>query len=75
MAGRGGGAPTVAVKVDLERHVREGESPVLDTDGEGWLPSSESRVCLGMQPKVGGKLHLKLNTGTRPIANKYHEER
>ena len=35
MAGRGGGAPTVAVKVDLERHVGEGESPVLDTDGKG----------------------------------------
>jgi hypothetical protein len=29
--------------------------------------------CLGMQPKVGGRLHLKLNTGTRPIANKYRE--
>ena len=29
--------------------------------------------CLGMQPKTGGKLHLKLNTGTRPIANKYRE--
>ena len=29
--------------------------------------------CLGVQPKVGGKLHLKLNTGTRPIANKYRE--
>ena len=29
--------------------------------------------CLGMQPKVGGKLHLKLNMGTRPIANKYRE--
>ena len=29
--------------------------------------------CLGMQPKVGGKLHLKLNTGMRPIANKYRE--
>ena len=29
--------------------------------------------CLGLQPKVGGKLHLKLNTGTRPIANKYRE--
>ena len=29
--------------------------------------------CLGMQPKSGGKLHLKLNTGTRPIANKYRE--
>ena len=26
-----------------------------------------------MQPKTGGKLHLKLNTGTRPIANKYRE--
>ena len=29
--------------------------------------------CLGMQPKTGGKLLLKLNTGTRPIANKYRE--
>ena len=29
--------------------------------------------CLGMQPKVGGKLHLRLNTGTRPIADKYLE--
>jgi len=28
---------------------------------------------LGMQPKMGGKFHLKLNTGTRPIANKYCE--
>ena len=26
-----------------------------------------------MQPKVGGKFHLKLNTGNRPIANKYRE--
>ena len=26
-----------------------------------------------MQPKMGGKLLLKLNIGTRPIANKYHE--
>ncbi len=29
--------------------------------------------CLGMQPKVGGKYHLKLNIGERPIANKYRE--
>jgi len=27
--------------------------------------------CLGMQSKVGGKLHLRLNTGTRPIVDKY----
>ena len=33
----------------------------------------EESGCLGMQPKTGGKLHLKLNTGTRPIANKYRE--
>jgi hypothetical protein len=26
-----------------------------------------------MQPKMGGKYHLKLNTGERPIANKYRE--
>ena len=26
-----------------------------------------------MQPKMGGKSHLKLNIGERPIANKYRE--
>ena len=29
--------------------------------------------CLGMQLKMGGKCHLKLNIGERPIANKYRE--
>ncbi len=33
----------------------------------------EESGCLGMQPKIGGKFHLKLNMGTRPIANKYRE--
>jgi len=28
---------------------------------------------LGMQPKSGGKLRPRLNTGERPIANKYRE--
>ena len=28
---------------------------------------------MGMQPKMGGKFHLKLNNGERPIANKYRE--
>ena len=28
---------------------------------------------MGMQLKVGGKSHLRLNTGKRPIANKYRE--
>ena len=38
-AGRGSRAQTGAVEVDLERHVREGESPVCDTAGLG-------RYCL-----------------------------
>ena len=29
--------------------------------------------CLRLQPQMGGKFHLKLNIGLRPIANKYHE--
>ena len=28
-----------------------------------------------MQPKAGAILHLRLNTGMRPIANKYREEK
>jgi hypothetical protein len=28
---------------------------------------------LGVQLKIGGKFHLKLNMGERPIANKYRE--
>ena len=28
---------------------------------------------LGLERKVGGKFHLKLNISLRPIANKYHE--
>ena len=35
-------------------------------------PSSESG-CLGMQPKADGKLHLRLNTVTSPIEDKYRE--
>jgi len=29
--------------------------------------------CLGIQLKMGGKVHLKLNSGNRPIANQYCE--
>ena len=57
----------------LEQGIREGENPVF-----GWVSAAirsvfEESGCLGMQPKVGGKFHLKLNIGTRPIANKYRE--
>ena len=44
-----------------------------------WPPTCRGRVslesgCLGMQPKAGGKLHPRLNTCTRPIADKYLRE-
>ncbi len=29
--------------------------------------------CLGLQLKLGGKFHLKLNIGGTPIAHKYRE--
>ena len=35
--------------------------------------SVDESSCLGLQLKVGGKFHLKLNIGGRPIANKYRE--
>jgi hypothetical protein len=38
-----------------------------------WCVLSVESGCLGVQPKFGGKLHLRLNMTTRPIANKYRE--
>ena len=32
----------------------------------------ESRSS-GLERKLGGKFHLKLNMGSKPIANKYHD--
>lgn len=65
----------------LEEGIREGDNPV-----DEWrltLPHSfqqkkiegahQESGCLGMQPKRGGKSHLRLNNGERPIANKYRE--
>ena len=38
-----------------------------------WNGPSVESGCLKLQPKAGGKLHLRLNTTTSPIANKYRE--
>ena len=58
----------------LERSVIEGENPVSDMDLPGHRDCAlKESSCLGMQLKMGGKLHLKLNIGERPIANKYRE--
>ena len=58
----------------MERDIREGENPVSGSEYPNLVQGVfEESGCLGMQPKMGGKFHLKLNTGTRPIANKYRE--
>ena len=58
----------------VEATAGDGASPVagggLSARPGAALPESG---CLGMQPKAGGKLHLRLNTGTGPIAEKYRE--
>ena len=45
---------------------------LIQTTSALWYALKESS-CLGMQLKMGGELHLKLNIGERPIANKYRE--
>jgi hypothetical protein len=51
----------------------EGEIPVHTSDSACVRSAFEESSCLGLQLKMGGKFLLKLNTGGRPIANKYRE--
>ena len=53
-------------------HHRGWESRIWPLFPALWYTFKESD-CLGMQSKMGGKFHLKLNIGERPIANKYRE--
>ena len=50
----------------------EGDNPVRFYEIHMQNCTKESS-CLGMQLQVGGRHHLKLNIGERPIANKYRE--
>ena len=57
----------------LKESADEGESPVCQSAAlRTRLALAESRSS-GLERKVGGKFHLKLNTCLRPIAHKYHE--
>ena len=60
----------------LEEGDIEGDNPVRDCsfpcDAQPQCTFQESG-CLGVQPKIGGKSHLRLNKGERPIAHKYRE--
>jgi hypothetical protein len=51
----------------------EGERPVGPVRGTRERSIPVESGCLRVQPTVGGKLHLRLNMTTRPIANKYRE--
>lgn len=57
--------------VGIQRH--SGENPVRNALPNAISYAFEESSCLGMQLKLGGKFHLKLNIGERPIANKYRE--
>ena len=73
---RSGGSPSrvPAQLSPLERghYPRRVRGPYALSPGPWNGPSVESG-CLKLQPKAGGKLHLRLNITTSPIANKYRE--
>ena len=70
---RSGGSPSgVPARLSLlERghYPRRVRGPYAQSPGARNGPSVESG-CLKLQPKAGGKLHLRLNITTSPIANK-----
>ena len=57
----------------MEQGIMEGENPVSAQESACVRYAFEESGCLGLQLKMGGKFLLKLNTGGRPIANKYRE--
>ena len=57
----------------MKQGIIEGENPVHDSVGAATRCIPGESRCLRVQRKMGGKFHLKLNTGERPIANKYRE--
>lgn len=58
----------------MEKNIREGENPVLALRFSFHVRYAfiESRSS-GFERKMCDKFHIKLNTGARPIANKYRE--
>ena len=56
----------------MEESIREGENPVSSAILTERHVFIESR-SLEVERKIGGNFHLKLNIGSRPIANKYRE--
>ena len=69
----------------LPGRTRRSKSPLNGAMARRWCQASRGRRsvpgsdrafesgCLRVQPEAGGKLHLRLNTATRPIVYKYRE--
>ena len=57
----------------LEQDTWKGESPVYGSVSVLSMGQLKESGCLGLQPKMGGILHLRLNSGKRPIAHNYCE--
>jgi hypothetical protein len=69
----------------LPGRTRRSKSPLNGAMARRWCQASRGRRsvpgsdrafesgCLRVQPEAGGKLHLRLNTATRPIVDKYRE--
>ncbi len=69
--GRIAPSPPAQVHLDRGRRPRRVMGPY---GGGGGAPTrSPESSCLGVQLEARGKLHVRLNTTPRPIANKYRE--
>ena len=57
----------------MESGGKEGETPVAAVRPFLYFGLLEESSSLGVEGKMGGKFHLKLNMMARPIAKKYCE--
>ena len=60
-------------QVSWKRAAERVKLPFLPGNIVPWHKAFCESSCLGLQLKFGGKFHLKLNIGERPIANKYSD--
>ena len=51
----------------------EGENPVWHLTVAAYVTVHSESCSLGRERKLGGTFHLRLNTNSSPIANKYRE--
>ena len=57
----------------MRQGIIEGDNPVYVLQFAAYSTFVQRVVLFGIAALMGGKFHLKLNIGERPIANKYRE--